>query len=71
MLIVQSATDASSVLPIVPPKLGSGIGNTVRSGLNFPIASASDSFSAAVPSLSPWTTERSSAPESACSTPRR
>ena len=46
MLIVQSATDASSVRPIVPPKFGSGIGSTVRSGLNFPIASASDSFSA-------------------------
>ena len=46
MLIVQSATDASSVRPIVPPKFGSGIGSTVRSGLNFPIASASDSFNA-------------------------
>ena len=71
MLIVQSATDASIVLPIVPPKFGSGIGSTVRSGLNFPIASASDSFRAAVPSLSPWTTERSCAPASACSTPSR
>ena len=71
MLIVQSATDASSVLPIVPPKFGSGIGNTVRSGLNFPIASASDSFNAPMPLLSPWTTERSSAPASACSMPRR
>ena len=48
MLIVQSATDASSVRPIVPPKFGSGIGSTVRSGLNLPIASASDSFRAAV-----------------------
>ena len=46
MLIVQSATDVSSVRPIVPPKFGSGIGSTVRSGLNFPIASASDSFNA-------------------------
>ena len=46
MLIVQSATDASSVRPIVPPKFGSGIGSTVRSGLNLPIASASDSFNA-------------------------
>ena len=62
MLIVQSGTDWSSVRPIVPPKFGSGIGSTVRSGLNLPIASASDSFSAAVPCLSPWTTERSSAP---------
>ena len=51
MLIVQSATDASSVRPTVPPKFGSGIGSTVRSGLNFPIASASDSFRAAVPCL--------------------
>ena len=33
---------ASSVRPIVPPKFGSGIGSTVRSGLNLPIASASD-----------------------------
>ena len=40
MLIVQSATDVSSVRPTVPPKFGSGIGSTVRSGLNFPIASA-------------------------------
>ena len=62
MLIVQSGTDASSVRPIVPPKFGSGIGSTVRSGLNFPIASASDSFSAETPFLSLWTTERSSAP---------
>ena len=46
MLIVQSATDASSVRPTVPAKFGSGIGSTVRSGLNFPIASASDSFNA-------------------------
>ena len=59
MLIVQSATDASSVRPIVPPKFGSGIGSTVRSGLNFPIASASDSFNAPMPFLSPWTTDRS------------
>ena len=59
MLIVQSATDASSVRPIVPPKFGSGIGSTVRSGLNFPIASPSDSFNAPMPSLSPWTTDRS------------
>ena len=51
MLIVQSATDASSVRPIVPPKFGSGIGSTVRSGLNFPIASASDSFKALTPCL--------------------
>ena len=71
MLIVQSATDASSVRPTVPPKFGSGIGSTVRSGLNFPIASASDSFRALVPCLSLWTIERSSAPASACSTPRR
>ena len=59
MLIVQSATDASSVRPIAPPKFGSGIGSTVRSGLNFPIASPSDSFNAPMPSLSPWTTDRS------------
>ena len=53
MLIVQSATEASIVRPIVPPKFGSGIGSTVRSGLNFPIASASDSFNAAHPLLVP------------------
>ena len=71
MLIVQSATDASSVRPTVPAKFGSGIGSTVRSGLNFPIASASDSFNALMPCLSLWTTERSCAPASACPTPRR
>ena len=71
MSIVQSATDVSSVRPIVPPKFGSGIGSTVRSGLNFPIASPSDSFNAPMPFLSPWTTDRSSAPASACSTPSR
>ena len=70
MLIVQSATDASSVRPTVPAKFGSGIGSTVRSGLNFPIASASDSFNARIPCLSLWTTERSCAPASACPTPR-
>ena len=53
MFIVQSGTDSSSVRPTVPPKFGSGIGSTVRSGLNFPIASASDCFSAPVPCLSP------------------
>ena len=71
MLIVQSGTEASSVRPIVPPKFGSGIGSPVRSGLNFPIASASDSFSAPMPFLSPWTTDRISAPASVRSTPSR
>ena len=71
MLIVQSGIDASSVRPIVPPKFGSGIGSTLRSGLNFPIASASDPFSAATPCLSVSTTERIAAPASACSTPNR
>ena len=69
MLIVQSATEASIVRPIVPPKFGSGMGSTVRSGLNLPIASASDSFNAPMPCLSPWTTDLIAAPESVCSTP--
>ena len=59
MAIVQSPTDVSRVRPIAPPKFGSGIGSTVRSGLNFPIASPSDSFNAPMPFLSPWTTDRS------------
>jgi hypothetical protein len=69
--IVQSPTDSSSVRPIAPPKLRSGVGSTVRSGLNFPIASASDSFRALTPSLSLCTIDRSSALPSACSTPSR
>ena len=44
------------------------MGSTVRSGLNLPIASASESLSAAVPFLSVWATERASAPGRACST---
>jgi hypothetical protein len=35
-IIDESATDASIVRPIVPPKARSGIGSMVRSGLNFP-----------------------------------
>ena len=60
--MVQSATDSSIVRPIVPPKLRSGIGRTVRSGLNLPIASASESLSAAVPCLSVWATDFASEP---------
>ena len=40
----------------------------MRSGLNLPIASASESFSAAIPDLSLCTTDFSSEPPSACST---
>jgi hypothetical protein len=59
------------VRPIVPPKFRSGIGSTVRSGPNLPIASASESFNAAVPDLSVCTTDFISDPDSACSTPNR
>ena len=37
---LQSAADWSIVRPIAPPNLRSGIGSTVRSGLNLPAASA-------------------------------
>ena len=50
-MIDQSATDSSIVRPIAPPKARSGIGSTVRSGLNLPIASASASFSPLRPLL--------------------
>ena len=43
-IIDQSATDWPIVRPIVPPKARSGIGSTVRSGLNLPAASASADF---------------------------
>ena len=72
MLMVQSATDASSVRPIVPPKFGSVIGSFVRSGLNLPIASASDAFSPRTrPSLPDCTTDFSRAPGMACSNASR
>ena len=58
------------VRPATPPKVRSGIGSTVRSWLNLPIASASESFSAAVPDFSVWTTERASAPARTCWTAR-
>jgi len=70
-MIVQSGTDWSIVRPIVPPKFLSGIGSTVRSGTNLPIASARPSFSAFTPFLSVCTSDFASAPGSACSTARR
>ena len=70
-MIVQSGTDWSIVLPIVPPKFLSGIGSTVRSGTNLPIASASPSLSAFTPFLSVCTIDFASAPGSACSTASR
>ncbi len=70
-MIVQSATDWSIVRPIVPPKFLSGIGSTVRSGTNLPIASARPSLSAFRPFLSVCTIDFASAPGSACSTASR
>ncbi len=70
-IIDQSATESLSVRPIVPPKLRSGIGSTVRSGLNLPIASARPSLSARVPFASVSTTDLIGAPGSACSTASR
>ena len=67
-MMVQSPTDSSSVRPIVPPNWRSGIGSTVRSGANLPIASARASFSALMPSSSVWTTDFATEPPSACST---
>src|SRR5271157_6053377 len=55
--IDQSATDWSMVRPIVPPKLRSGIGRTVRSGLNLWAASARASWSSLRLSLSIWATD--------------
>ena len=46
MSTAQSGCDCASVRPMVPPKDGSGIGSTVRSGLNLAAAVASASFSA-------------------------
>ena len=57
---------------MAPPKFGSRIGSTVRSGLNLPIASASDPFSALTrPASSEWTSDFATAPGIACSTASR
>ena len=65
--IVQSATDWSNVRPIVPPNFLSGIGRTVRSGLNLSAASARASFSSFMPPLSIWATDLAGESASACS----
>ena len=65
-LMLQSATDLSSVRPMAPPKSGSRIGSTVRSGLNLPIASASEPFRARTrPDSSECTRDLATAPGSA------
>ncbi len=56
-IIVQSGSDWSSVRPIVPPKPRSGIGSTLRSGLNLPMASASEACSCFMPFWSDSTTD--------------
>ncbi len=43
----------------------------MRSGTNFPIASANESFNASTPDLSLWTMDFSSEPPNACSTASR
>ena len=69
--IVQSATDWSNVRPIVPPKVRSGIGSTVRSGLNLWAASARASWSSFMPLLSIWATDLAGESASACSATSR
>ena len=70
-IIVQSGTDLSTVRPIVPPKLRSGMGSTVRSGLNLPAASARASLSPRTPVLSIGAADFASDPASACSAASR
>ena len=70
-IIDQSATDWSIVRPIVPPKLRSGIGSTVRSGLNLPAASARAAFSSPRPFLPIGATDFAGEPASACSAASR
>ncbi len=70
-IIDQSPTDSSIVWPIDPPKVRSGMGRTVRSWANLPIASASDDFSSLMPPSSDWATDLAIEPESACSMGKR
>jgi hypothetical protein len=70
-IIVQSPTDWSSVRPIVPPKLRSGIGSAVRSGTNLPAASASAALSPRTPFCSIGTSDLAGDPASACSAASR
>lgn len=65
------ATESLSVRPAVPPKALSGIGSTVRSGLNLPAASASASFSPRRPCLSIGATDLAGEPVSARSASSR
>ena len=58
---VQSATESPMVCPATPANPGSGSGRTVRSGANLVIASASESFRAAVPLFSLCAMDRASA----------
>ena len=67
----QSAAEPSSVRPAAPPKVLSGIGSTVLSGLNLPAASASAPFSPLRPRLSIGATDLAGEPASACSAARR
>jgi hypothetical protein len=68
IISVQSATDWSRVRPRVPPKFGSGIGRTVRSGWNLPTASPSDDLRPrSRPFLSECTRDLAGEPGSACS----
>ena len=57
--------------PTAPPKVLSGIGSTVRSGLNLPAASASASLRPAQPFLSIGATDLAGEPASACSAASR
>ena len=68
---LQSATAWSIVRAIAPPKFLSGIGSTVRSGLNFPAASFRAAFRPFVPPSSITATDLAGESANACSAARR
>jgi len=70
-IIDQSATDPSMVRPSVPPKARSGMGSAVRSGLNFPAASARASSSSPRLLRVMGATDFAGDPASACSAASR
>jgi hypothetical protein len=66
-IIDQSAIESLRVRPAVPPNVRSGIGSALRSCRNLPIAFASSTLSARIPSLSVCATDFAGDPGSACS----
>ena len=67
----QSAAESAMVRPAAPPKVLSGIGSTVRSGVNLPAASARASFNPRSPCLSIGATDLAGEPASAFSATSR